>query len=530
MKMRLILYMIAINAIAQSPQAEPARGTIRGVVRDSVTGDPVADFFLRAFRGSNTLAMTRADSQGRFAFTDLVSGSVRISARDARTNQSTDKFVDLPPGQEIEVDIRVPARTLISGRVIDQDSEPVPNLDVILVARDYAYGQLRYVVAGIGGTNDAGDYSMRFAQPRRAYFLLVRHREGNIEAISQAPADPKSRKPAVMPTYYPGTDSFQGAELISLRPGEQREHVDIRITRMPSFCVEGVVSNGQSQSFQLTEHEPALGEFEGAFFDVGKYSGKTTGNGEIRICDLHPGTYDLKVWHTEGTVNTSYAVAPVSITDRDFPISIAGLPQISIAGEIVWGDGKTDPLGTKVNLDIMPLEGGHNKSQVDVPGKFSFDHMVMREYSVALPDNLPAGVYVKDITYAGNSILHDTLRPGTAVGASELRITLARDGGNIGVTVADKDGKTIPDINVALMPDGVLTEAGLAAATVTGKTSQNGTWNSPSLGPGKYFAIASRLPTDKSPEAIARLADAKSKVMSIDLVAGQSLQITILSD
>jgi hypothetical protein len=214
---------------------------------------------------------------------------------------------------------------------------------------------------------------------------------------------------------------------------------------------------------------------------------------------------------------------------------VIGQPQIPVQGEVVWADGKTDPTSTRVTVEVATLEGisfpGEiGKTPVDVPGKFSFDHLMMKEYSIGVADGLPSGAYVKDVSYAGKSILYSALRPGTAVGAAELKITLGRDGGTVSVAVADKDGKPLPDMNVALIPDSALNEVVLAISMVSGRTNQSGTWTSPSLAPGKYFAIATQFPVDKSPETVARFSRAKGKAKAVELAAGQSAQVTVSAD
>jgi len=70
----------------------------------------------------------------------------------------------------------------------------------------------------------------------------------------------------------------------------------------------------------------------------------------------------------------------------------------------------------------------------------------MDEYAVQV-NGVPAGAYIKDVTYDVHSVLREPLRLGTAVGEVSLRIVLARDGGSISAKVADKDGNpaTEPD-------------------------------------------------------------------------------------
>ena len=64
----------------------------------------------------------------------------------------------------------------ISGRVLDQNKEPVVGVSVSLVAREYSYGALRLVFGGQGGTDDQGEYVIERVQPGRAYALMAQKR------------------------------------------------------------------------------------------------------------------------------------------------------------------------------------------------------------------------------------------------------------------------------------------------------------------------------------------------------------------
>ena len=64
-----------------------------------------------------------------------------------------------------------------------------------------------------------------------------------------------------------------------------------------------------------------------------------------------------------------------------------------------------------------------------VPGQFSFPGLVLDEYSMQTR-GLPDGLYVKDLTYGGQSVLGKALRVGSAIGDAGLRVVVARDGGS----------------------------------------------------------------------------------------------------
>ena len=61
------------------------------------------------------------------------------------------------------------------------------------------------------------------------------------------------------------------------------------------------------------------------------------------------------------------------------------------------------------------------------------------------------------------------------------------------------------DCTVVVMPTTAPSEAAFAAMLMTGKTDQSGAWSSATLATGKYFALASTDPIDRSPETVGKL-------------------------
>lgn len=528
----LVVIFLAAGAVcAQTP---PITGSIGGVVQYEGTGAPVENAIVQISPRNKLL---ETDSQGRYSQRDLAPGTyhIRIDSMKART--STSRVVALGAGQELTVDFHLPAPGSITGRILDENKEPVPDMSVILVAREYSLGALHYVYAGVTATNDQGEYKLAPVAPSRGYLVLAMKRAARA-AISDAPADLRLRKQIPVPTYYSGTDSPEGAQVLVLRPGERREAVDIRMLRSPSYCIEGVLEGGTGPTemhFWLGEQQPASGESGAGGVTMAPPGGQTGPDGRIRICDLHPGDYELTAFNDYKSISV-FGTATLSITDGDVrKVRITAPPRVPVAGEVAW-DGKAPekPVQAKIHLWLMPVnrayigwdEGPGLQPKAPIPGEFSLPTMFTGNYIVrffGLPDDL----YVKDITYSGQSVLHKPMNVGGAVGKATLRIVVATDGGVIGGKVTDKDGNPIPDSSVTVMPAEAESEAALAASLVSEQTDQNGAWSTKRLAPGKYYVVASAAPFDMTPESIGRLWQLHTKAQEVELGPGASVQVTI---
>jgi len=532
----LILGLAAAGA--QTPPQPSATATVSGTVRDAGTGEPIPDAGIFATNPPARPVAAEVDSEGRYTLRGLTPGQIRITAQ-ARLQfgppLSTTKVITVSAGQELtSIDFQLRPNAEISGKVIDQNSEPVPGIGVFLVAREYSYGTLRYVYAGGARTDDLGQYLLGNVGTGRAYLLVAQNRPEQLPALSPEPPNPHLRKPAFLPTYYPGTPSPEGGQLLTLRSGERRENMDIQVQRSASYCLQGEVNAGGADGvrFSIEESWPASGANGSGSMFVSAPGGVTGPDRKIRICGLHSGEYRLTV-HSEMRAPDFFGTAMVVIADKDEnQIVVVASPRIAVPGQVDWdGAPPEPPVTSNLLIDVRPIARALFSVELDsprspIPGKFSFEGLFMDDYAAEIR-NVPAGAYLKDVTYGDRSVLYEPLRPGTATGEAALRVILARDGGKISTKVADKDGNPVADANVVILPESAASEAVLAAQMVSGQADQNGAWSSSQLAPGKYYVLATQAPVLKSPEIVNKLWLARSKAKEVDLAPGATSQVTL---
>jgi hypothetical protein len=207
----------------------------------------------------------------------------------------------------------------------------------------------------------------------------------------------------------------------------------------------------------------------------------------------------------------------------------AGLP---VSGKVLW-DGTPSAKADEghVSVELWPLNrmmlmGETLTIKSSIPGDFGLSSLILDDYSASAFVSSP-GLYVKDITYAGISILAEPLRFGAAIGNAEIRVVLARDGATIAVTVADKDRNPIPYANVAIMPAKAASPAELASGLKWGEADQLGLYTSATLAPGKYYVLATESPISTTYESINHLWLNRSRAAEVEAGAGQGLQVTV---
>jgi hypothetical protein len=541
-----LLLIPAMTCMAQTPAPPPA-GTIRGVVLDTSTGDPAPDADVSARSGAKSVDAT-TDANGAFTLRDVPPGKVQVRA-GLRSNGSrgfgafATKMVTLGPGQDVSgISFRVARHGEITGKVLDENKDPMTGITVFLIAPEFRRGVLRHAYASAATTNDRGEFRVQRVVPGRAYLLVAEKRRRNIDAISDVPADPKLRRKTLLPTFYPNSPSLDGAMAITLRPGEIREGMDIRMLRAPSMCVEATLDNGLGPAalrFEIEETEPHNGSSgDGGFYYVTP-TGVAGSDGKVRICELHAGQYQLIASGPPAASGGTpfYGSTTVTIGKEDVHnVKVPGTAASPLNGEVVW-DGQapkkeyTEKLSVNLNAPKRSYRsfGGVSEARsarVAIPGDFSIPFVLMDEYEVDVT-GMPQGIYVKDILYGTASVKSDVLHVGSAAGNTGLKIILGQDGGNIDARVADKDGIPVGDQSVIIMPQSAGSEAQFAAALIFGQTDQNGVYQSTTLAPGKYLVLATGMTLDRTPERVRQLMGMRNRAQEIELAAGARVQATL---
>jgi protocatechuate 3,4-dioxygenase beta subunit len=533
----LLALMCATAAMAQTEQAKDV-ARVTGVVRDAASGSPLAGATIYVDRSSRDGKQISADSQGRFKAADLSPGSHTLTAEAPRAQNTIPAYasrrVTVAAGQDVAgLDFLLVGRSEISGRVADQNNEPVSGATLTLVAREYSLGALRYVYADRTQTDDQGKYTLKRVAPGRAYLLMAERKERKMKAISDAPVDPKLRKPAVVSTYYPGASTIEGAQPITLRVGERREGVDLKMLRSASYCVEGVLAGPDGPgavAFTFSGLHPTSGYHGDGGMFAAEPAGQTGEDGKVRLCDLPAGDYRLTVHSTLAGLPQFYGSAQVTVVDRDVRnVTVVARPRMRITGEVL---AEGDPPATgSFRFALSPLTrafwgGEHSDVRTTIPGQFVLADVLFDSYWIRL-FGLPATAYVKEASYAGRNILVESFEPGTAVGDASIRIVLASDGATVEARVLDKDGNGVGDARVLLMPVSSASEAALAAAIVSGQCDQRGQWKSNSLAPGKYYALALKTAHDNSPETIGKIWARRTHMQEVELVGKRTLALTL---
>ncbi len=171
---------------SRAPVEREGTGVIRGVVVDAATGQPLprAQVNLVGRSGRAGGDSARTDAQGAFEFTKLPEGRYTLSVNRVLYTAATypepapgsvrGKNLQVTEGQELErVLIPLHRTSAISGRVVDQFGDPVPNARIETICQREGDRRKRLMQSGGGMTNDIGEFRVARLQPGRCYLMVT---------------------------------------------------------------------------------------------------------------------------------------------------------------------------------------------------------------------------------------------------------------------------------------------------------------------------------------------------------------------
>lgn len=514
------LLICAAAALAQ-PQTISKPAVVEGKVVSTTTGEPLrkveltlasslvsddVEAMMAMFGGDSnapaepktpkaakkTFAAT-TDAAGKFRFEQVEPGEYILSIKRAgyvdnvykpEGKYSADGKLRLVAGDELTgVAIRMVPLGALSGRLIDEDGDPVASAFVSAQSYNYASGRRRLIPADSQQTNDRGEFRLGKLRPGRYYLSASPF---NMNPLAEVPPPPKDGSPETgyVSTYYPSATDATLATAIDVAAGADLGGFTIQLRKSKVVRIKGRV---------LAEDGTPLKTFEVMLMspgNVGSMHIKMVNNAEGRfeMANVQPGSYTVTTMQIGGSspvIHMHPLVVPAEGLDNlQLGAQLEGNVQGSV---VVSGDGKVALKGVRVmmaggedGMGAMPVFGSVSES-----GTFVLKKVAAAPYELSLQP-LPAGTYLKSVQWGGRERLGQTLDFAAGF-AGPLQIVLGTDGGTFEATVSRED-KPAADATVVLLaadPEGRIPET-----TQSGESDSAGHVRLKDIAPGDYLAFA----------------------------------------
>ena len=474
------------TAAAQVAPAEAA--SVAGRVANTATGKPVerATVSLTRFGSATGSSLnTVTDAAGSFSFPTVEPGRYSIGAVRAgfavameTAGQGSGGRVNiaLAPGAKVTgLKLRLTPEGVISGRVTDEEGEPLPGVSVRLMHPVYVNGQrqLQRIEAIIGVTNDRGEYRIFDLAPGRYYVVATGGNSG--AAFDRA-----------FPVFYPGVADGSAARMFEIKPGTELHDINLmlppaRLTRLRGRVVDA--ASGQPVGGAHITPAPKGSAFNSASSGSGATS---NAQGEWEIDGAWPGPYFISADVVRGrerlTARVSVDLPPAGLDD----ILLSVTPGAEVAGTLrlegEQGRSEFNPAQMLVRLQAQDYDAGSSVSAVTPAGSFTFRTVRPGAYfaSMALAESL----YLKSVRFEKQ----ETINTGFEVSEPKsyhLDLVASGDGAQLSGAVKDSEGAPSAGATVVLVP------AGAALGRVerlykTASTGHDGKYVLQGIPPGAY--------------------------------------------
>jgi hypothetical protein len=443
-----------------------------GTVVNSVTGEPIARARVIVNSGGSA-SSTTTDSSGRWALSNMTCAPGQLQVTRPGFLQNTPnsraggafRSLTLTSGSPVhDLKTELTPQSVAWGKVLDDQGDPIMGAQVTALASRVQDGRSPFQQAGLGTTNDLGDY--RIANLAHGKYVLCVH-------VNHLTVQPEPRT-ITADTCYPGPIEGGAANAMELPAGRETK-VDFTLTEVPPVHVRGTITGlpeGRGSGINLIKR--------GINSDFGGNQPGSVRDGKFDF-RVSPGAYMLTADYFEGGKRL-IARVPVDAGSSDIDNVVLHLDiGFTVTGVVraISQSGQTGPL-PQFGINLRPSEPVNGTGQLKwEPDHTSFAINDMVAGSYRLDIFPPASWYVKSATLAGQDILNSEVTISQAAGPIE--IVLRDDGGSIEGDVVDAAGQPVAA--------GILLVRGTTRAA--NQTSQpSGHFRLQNVAPGDYTIYA----------------------------------------
>jgi len=511
----LIAVLVPFVCVAQTPPPpapgfpQPSRDTsaakptaiIRGHVFDASNGRPLRKVQVRAFSPElreNRVSIT--DNNGAYEIKELAAGRYQLIATkgsfvplqygQTRPNEQG-KPLEIHDAQLLDkVDFSLPHGAIVTGRIVDENGEPAPDVQVAVVRFQYVNGRRQFLPSRSVTTNDIGEFRL-FAIPPGQYYVSATLRFTN-GAPNDAVSDDRA---GYAPTYFPGTPNVGEAQRITLGIGQTIGDINIALspTRLARISGAAVDSSGKP-----------LG---GGMLMVGQLSGSivmtATGNqirpdGTFSVGNLAPGDYVLRGQPMPTGPSAAPAAqeqfqATVTVAGEDInDLRLVGVPPSTLSGRVIPPNAQTD-LRELTLLAIaknpMPL-GGNGNGRANEDGTFQFKVPPGSVYLRLNPTGAFASIRIKTVRVNGVDVTDSGLELKPNQDVSGVEVELTSQMASVTGVVTDTRGNAVRDYTVLIFPRDRERWEPTSRYLASARPDQDGRYKAQYVLPGDYYAIA----------------------------------------
>jgi hypothetical protein len=506
----LCTFVSPVTCLAQQSVASPSTGnesdqlcTIAGTVLSANTGEPLKKahvFLYRRRDDSNEHPLTAtSDATGHFSIEKIPADKYELAIEHANYlnvqygQDQPDKpgaILSLAPGQKItDLLFRLHRTAIITGRILDEDGDPVRGAFVSAVAHTLVRGKVKLESSASEVTNDLGEYRIYDLAPGR-YLVLASPPRVSPWRVSDEQA-------AYLPTYFPGTTEGTRASTIEVKSGDEITGIDFFLApKLPTrtYKIRGRVVNSATEDLDtqvLVLLSPRGNR------DVGSTSNRQEAaadrkTGVFEIKDVVPGDY-VAIAVSFGSAERRIAKQIVDVVGNDVDgLSLVLTRGIDIPVRVAL-EGK-GAASADVTVALNPLADDESEGFAEMrrasarpDGSFVLKEVGDGAYVLDVYSKCQE-CYLKSASANGVDLLERGVQISSGEAPSPIALVYSSNSGTLTGAVTNKDDLPAPGALVVLVPDSSAHQKPERYKTST--TDQYGRFEIRGVPPGHYKAFA----------------------------------------
>jgi len=521
------------------PQRDAAIPTGTGVIAGTVVAADTGRAVKRArvvVLGGGRPHASSTDDQGRYKVTGLPAATYTITATKSgfvagafgqRRSARTGTPVELADGQQaVNIDLKLARGGVVTGRVLDEEGEPLARAVVTVLRQQYLRGEKQLTPVGGDQSDDRGQYRI-FGLPPGDYYVsataggieqIVRQVVGESGGIDQA-----AESTGYAPTYYPGVITAGDATRLKLAAAQELTSIDFQVQIVPLATVKGVVVGGPANVVLVPEDGSAAGALGGALASLGGSFGALGGgggraagrgglaggrgrrastrqDGTFTISSVTPGKYTI-VARADGGPNGGglrTAMQTLLITGGEVNVALTPAPGVQLSGSMTLEAAGPAPPDAFTRFRITPsplgsaatMPGGGRGGRLrdaGESGQFAINDVMPGLYVIRAA--APQGWTMKSVYLDGRDVTDIPIEVKSE-NVSGLNVIFTDKISSLTGTVRDSRGNPATDVTVIAFPADERQWLPLSRQILTARTNSAGAYRLASIPPGDYLFVA----------------------------------------
>jgi len=515
MKLALILVcsaMLVGTGLAQTAVLGKASSlaSLEGKVVREPAGEPIKKALIELIgenqeEGGNYAATS--DQEGHFKVAGIHPGRYRLIVErtgfievDARRRRSDGVVLSLETGQELrDQTLHMLPAAIVMGRVLDEDGDPMANVEVTVSRRKFSTGRFKFEPTGSSQTNDLGEFRIGGLLAGKYYVSATP--TPNFQSTVHGPTSPdeaalNQADTAYVPTYYPNTTDRTQAAQVELHAGDETP-LDFSLVRIHTARVRGSVAG-------LSPGAKAVVMLRGRDSNTMYTAAEIDPDGKFELQRVAPGTYTVMAM-TVASETPQLATATVDVTDAN----VEGLRLAPLVGATVRGrlhlsgniksdgalffvylhraDGEED-LSNGVSFaeeGAMTSTGG---ARVKADGSFELKNVPPAVYNLDVFGDAKgtSDCFVESVLVGQKDVAESGLK--VSGGTLTVDLTFSSGAGAVEGSVTNDKNEVLADATVVAVPEEKYRKQQNRYAKAS--TDQRGHFSVKGLHPGTYTLLA----------------------------------------